>query len=392
MQNTTWLADNQLFPQADQPNITTTHNDALINWVHKHLCYALEYGASDIHLEPQKGYHRLRYRIDGQLIEQDTIAYKEGQQALARLKIMAQLDTAEYRLPQDGRFTATYQNESFHFRLSTCPTTQGEKAVVRLLNHRHFKHIDQLDMTCQQNQLLKQALSAQQGLVLVCGPTGSGKTTTLYAGLDYLNQGCHNIVTAEDPAEIDLPGVNQVNINHHLGLRFDELLRRFLRQDPDIIMVGEIRDYETAAMAIKAAQTGHLVLATLHSNTTQKALTRLRHLGIAEYDVHEACQLIVAQRLLPSLCQYCCLSQSPPSRLTKYLAQDRMSTIYKPQGCQLCYEGYRGRIAIHELMTVDDDKALVTDSLIQDGIRAMQSGQISYKTWQQYIEQLDKDA
>ena len=366
--------------------LTQQQNDPIINWVHFHLQQALQHNASDIHLEALGNHYRLRYRIDGRLLDHEKTNLANGQRALARLKIMAHLDTAEYRLPQDGQFGACYRNELFYFRLSTCPTTQGEKAVVRILNHQHFKSLHQLDLTPNQTDIVQNALNKLQGLILVCGPTGSGKTTSLYAALDYLNQGHYNIVTAEDPAEIDLPGINQVNINPKLNLRFDQLLRSFLRQDPDIIMIGEIRDSETAAMAIKAAQTGHLVLATLHSNTTQKAFSRLRHLGLSDFDIKEACQLIMAQRLIPRLCINCRQHHSSDQTSLQHWGIKEPITTYKPYGCEYCHFGYQGRLALHELMTISNQQIYQNDTLQQLGIQALKTGQTSYEALLRYIE------
>ena len=359
--------------------LASTQQDTIINWVHSCLCQAIVEQSSDIHFEPYDDNYRIRYRIDGRLLEKYHLNFVDGRQAIARLKIMAHLDTAEYRFPQDGHFKALYQNEPFNLRLSTCPTNQGEKIVIRVLNHHHFKTLSQLDLTPAQQQLLQQTLNRHYGLILVCGPTGSGKTTTLYSILDYLNQGTYNIVTAEDPTEINLTGINQVSINPKIGLHFDQLLQSFLRQDPDIIMVGEIRDQETAAMAIKAAQTGHLVLATLHSYSTTKAFTRLKHLGISHYDILEACQFIMSQRLLPHLCAKCAQPQIASNQLTQSLQLDQPITIYNPLGCQECHEGYKGRFALYEMMTINDETTYQHCSLAQSGLQALYNGQTTYQ-------------
>lgn len=367
------------------PQLNQNHSDPVVNQVHSHLHQALLLKASDIHLEPTTNYYRYRLRVDGQLIEYDRLSANEAQRALARLKIMAHLDTAEYRLPQDGRFSACFDQQTVYCRLSTCPTTQGEKAVVRLLNHQTFKNINQLDLTDHEKHLVKSALDTSEGMILVCGPTGSGKTTTLYAALDYLNQGQYNIVTAEDPAEINLSGINQVNINPKIGLRFDQLLRSFLRQDPDIMMVGEIRDIETAEIAVKAAQTGHLVLSTLHSNSATKAFTRLSHMGINQYDLLEACQLIIAQRLLRRLCDHCKQPQTPPQTIRRQLGLNASATIYQPQGCHYCHQGYLGRFAIHELMRIEDS-TIVETTLHNASLEAFLSGLTSYQEIMAFID------
>lgn len=367
------------------PQLNQQHSDPVVNQVHNHLHQASLLNASDIHLEPTHNQYRYRLRVDGKLIEYDYLSVNEAQRALARLKIMAHLDTAEYRFPQDGRFSACYDQQTVHCRLSTCPTTEGEKAVVRLLNHQTFKNIDQLDLTTHEKQLLQSTLDTPEGMILVCGPTGSGKTTTLYAALDYLNQGQYNIVTAEDPAEINLPGINQVNINSKLELRFDQLLRSFLRQDPDIMMIGEIRDVETAEIAVKAAQTGHLVLSTLHSNSANRAFARLGHMGINHYDLLEACQLIIAQRLLRRLCDTCKQPQTMSDSIRHQLGLSSSPIIYQPQGCQYCYQGYLGRFAIHEMMRIQDTAILET-TLHQAATTALLSGLTSYQEIMPFID------
>lgn len=286
---------------------------------------------SDIHFEPMYHAYRIRIRIDGILHETIEPPKHLSSVIASRLKIMAELDIAEKRLPQDGRFTFRITNEMKRdCRLSTCPTLFGEKLVVRILNpHKHLLRMDELGLTPKSKQQFIEAIHKPQGLILVTGPTGSGKTISLYTALNLLNTTQKNIVTIEDPVEIQLDSINQVNIHHKAGLDFSKALRAFLRQDPDIIMVGEIRDYETAMMAIRAAHTGHLVLTTLHTNSAVEALTRLSNMGIAPYNIASSVNVIVAQRLVRKLCPQC-----------------------KTKGCLLCTKGYNGRTGVFEVLSI----------------------------------------
>lgn len=295
------------------------------------LTDAIYRNASDIHFEPMQDVYRVRTRIDG-ILHETIQPTKQLALAIAnRLKIMAALDIAERRLPQDGRFAFTMKTGMKRdCRISTCPTLCGEKSVIRILNpHKHLLNIDELGLSAASRQQFINAIHKPQGLVLVTGPTGSGKTISLYTALNLLNTIHKNIVTIEDPIEIQLDGINQVNVHPKAGLDFSTALRAFLRQDPDIIMVGEIRDYETAAMAIRAAHTGHLVLTTLHTNNTTEALTRLTNMGIASYNVASAVNLIIAQRLIRTLCPHC-----------------------NAIGCLLCTDGYNGRTGVFEILSI----------------------------------------
>lgn len=309
-------------------------NSPTVAFVEQILTDAIYRQASDIHCEPLADYYRIRMRIDGLLHEITHTPAHLANSITSRLKILAQCDISERRLPQDGRFTFTAINgQSRDCRLSTCPTLHGEKIVVRLLDsNQNILSIEELGLSTRAEQTLRQALSQPQGLILVTGPTGSGKTVTLYTALQYLNKKIHNISTVEEPVEIQLPGINQVNVNEKTGLTFSNVLRAFLRQDPDIIMVGEIRDKETAEIAIRAAQTGHLVLSTLHTNSAPDTVIRLFNMGIAPFNLASSLRLIIAQRLIRKLCQHC----QPETAHT----------------CPYCMEGYHGREGIFEVMPI----------------------------------------
>ncbi|MFZ7188233.1 GspE/PulE family protein [Avibacterium avium] len=287
---------------------------------------ALQKNASDIHIEPQSETLQLRFRVDGVLQCQPTLSEGLAQRIISRLKLLARLDISETRLPQDGRFQfKTHFADVLDFRLSTLPTTYGEKAVLRLQKNKPISlDFTQLGMTETQQRTLQQALSQPQGLILVTGPTGSGKSITLYTALDWLNDTEKHILTAEDPIEITVPGVIQTQINPQIGLDFNRLLRTFLRQDPDIIMLGEIRDSESASIALRAAQTGHLVLSTLHTNDAPSAIARLKQLGIAQYEIENSLLLVIAQRLIRKKCTH----QMP---------------------CN-CHQGYAGRCGIYQFL------------------------------------------
>ena len=317
-------------------NTQLGEDTAIIELVDQILRQAIERRASDIHFEPYQQHYRIRLRIDGLLHECTTIASSLGVRCGARLKIMANLDIAEKRLPQDGRFAVPVSSIMQDCRLSICPTVFGEKAVVRLLNPSNASlSVAELGLSLAEQDIFYQCLSLPQGLILVTGPTGSGKTVTLYTALNLLNQSTKNIATVEDPVEINLAGINQVEINHKIGLNFATVLRTLLRQDPDIIMIGEIRDAETAQIAIKAAYTGHLVLATLHTNSAAASVTRLLNMGLAAFDLANATSLIIAQRLVRKLCQQC--------------RQIGATT------CNHCHNGYLGRTAIFEMLPITQD-------------------------------------
>ena len=334
-------------------------------FIHKTLSDALNAGASDIHFEFYEHMARVRFRVDGQLREvvQPPVAVR-GQLA-SRIKVMARLDISEKRIPQDGRIQIAFHKHGrpIDFRVSTLPTLFGEKVVMRILNSDGTSlNIDQLGLEPFQKEMLLEAINRPYGMVLVTGPTGSGKTVSLYTCLSILNTEDVNISTAEDPAEINLPGVNQVNINEKQGLTFAAALRSFLRQDPDIIMVGEIRDLETADIAIKAAQTGHMVFSTLHTNNAPATLSRLLNMGVAPFNIASSVSLIMAQRLLRRLCPNCKreVERPPVPALKKAgftdadLAQDWK--LYRPVGCDSCRgKGFKGRIGIYEVMPVSDE-------------------------------------
>lgn len=334
-------------------------------FIHKTLSDALNAGASDIHFEFYEQMARVRFRVDGQLREvvQPPVAVR-GQLA-SRIKVMARLDISEKRIPQDGRIQIAFHKHGrpIDFRVSTLPTLFGEKVVMRILNSDGTSlNIDQLGLEPFQKKMLLEAINRPYGMVLVTGPTGSGKTVSLYTCLSILNTEDVNISTAEDPAEINLPGVNQVNVNEKQGLTFAAALRSFLRQDPDIIMVGEIRDLETADIAIKAAQTGHMVFSTLHTNNAPATLSRLLNMGVAPFNIASSVSLIMAQRLLRRLCPNCKreVERPPVPALKKAgftdadLAQDWK--LYRPVGCDSCRgKGFKGRVGIYEVMPVSDE-------------------------------------
>src|SRR3990167_3106631 len=318
---------------------TTTHNTATVDFVNQLLSRAVTQAISDIHIEPFEEYCRIRLRHDGLLREVSTIAPLLAQQINTRLKIMSNLNIAEKRLPQDGRLSI-FTNQSIDIRINTCPTLFGEKIVLRLLyTKENTLNIAALGMTGDQQQLFIKKLTAPQGFILVAGPTGCGKTTTLYAALNYLNRVEKNIITIEDPIEIALQGINQVAVNTQIGLSFAHLLRALLRQDPDIMMIGEIRDKETAAIALEATTTGHLVLSTLHAQNAAAAFSRLKTLGITQHDLIQTKPLIISQRLVRMLCKYC--KNNPP-----------LKKILNQMACEHCYQGYVNRIGIFEMLTV----------------------------------------
>ena len=313
----------------------------VVRLLHKLLTDAVGMGASDLHFEPFEHFCRVRLRIDGVLRELAQPPLSLRDKLATRLKILARLDIAEKRLPQDGKMRLALQASSVDFRVSTLPTQFGEKIVLRILDTRQAAlAIAELGYEPAQQEALLQAITRPHGLVLMTGPTGSGKTVSLYACLQRLNQPGVNIATAEDPVEINLPGINQVGINERSGLDFATALRAFLRQDPDVLMVGEIRDLETADIAVKASQTGHLVLSTLHTNDAPATLTRLLNMGVPAYNIAASVTLIVAQRLVRKLCR----CRRPASQRTGG---------YLPQGCSACnHTGYRGRTGIYQVMPV----------------------------------------
>ncbi len=332
----------------------------IVRFVNKVMLDAIRRGASDIHFEPYEKLFRVRLRIDGILKEIAQPPVQLAGKISARLKVMSRLDIAERRVPQDGRIKMRLsKTRAIDFRMSTCPTLFGEKIVLRILDSSQaMLGIDALGYEAHQKELYLKHLAKPQGMILVTGPTGSGKTVSLYTGLHILNKEDTNISTAEDPAEINLPGVNQVNVNNKVGLTFAAALRAFLRQDPDVVMVGEIRDLETAEIAIKAAQTGHLVLSTLHTNDAPQTLTRLIDMGVKPYAIATSVSLIIAQRLTRRLCSSCKqLVDIPPEALRKEgFTEEEIPglKIYGPKGCSNCTDGYKGRAGLYQVMEVTE--------------------------------------
>ena len=331
----------------------------IVRFVNKVLLDAIKQGASDIHFEPYEQNYRVRFRTDGILREIVKPPKTLAPRLAARIKVMSQMDISERRIPQDGRIQMKLsKNRSIDFRVNTLPTMFGEKIVMRILDPTSAQMgIDALGYDDDQKQLFLDALAKPQGMILVTGPTGSGKTVSLYTGLSILNTDERNISTAEDPVEINMEGVNQVLVNNKVGLDFAEALRSFLRQDPDIIMVGEIRDIETAEIAIKAAQTGHLVLSTLHTNSAAETITRMMNMGVPAYNIASSVSLIIAQRLARRLCKQCSIPETevPHDALMELGFNDEMlenATIKRAVGCEACKDGYRGRVGIYEVVKI----------------------------------------
>lgn len=348
----------------DNAATTSDQDDApVVRYVNKVLLDAIRRGASDIHFEPYEKYFRLRLRVDGMLHEVARPPVAMSARIASRIKVMSRMDVVERRKPQDGRIKLQIsKNRAIDFRVNTLPTLFGEKIVLRILDPSSAKlGIEALGFEEEQRQIYLSTLSRPYGMILVTGPTGSGKTVTLYTGLGILNTEDRNISTAEDPAEINMPGINQVNVNPKVGLTFAEALRAFLRQDPDVVMVGEIRDLETAEIAIKAAQTGHLVLSTLHTNDAPQTLTRLMNMGVPTYNIANSVSLIIAQRLARRLCPHCKQPHDVPHEtlIDEGFSPDEVADIklYKanPQGCNKCSSGYKGRLGIYQVMPVSEE-------------------------------------
>ncbi len=347
----------------EQEDVTKDDIEAapVVRFVNKVLLDAIKRGASDVHFEPYEKQFRVRTRLDGVLSEVAQPPVALANKVCARLKVMSRMDIAERRVPQDGRIKMRLsKNRAIDFRVNTCPTLFGEKIVLRILDPGSAKlGIDALGYEDNQKEMYQKHLDKPYGMILVTGPTGSGKTVSLYTGLNILNTEARNISTAEDPSEINMPGINQVNINPKVGLTFASCLRAFLRQDPDIIMVGENRDLETAEIAIKAAQTGHLVLSTLHTNDAPRTLTRLVDMGVKPYAIATSVSLIIAQRLARRLCDNCKeVREVPREALEKegFEAEDIDDglTIFGPVGCKSCNDGYKGRLGIFQVMEVSE--------------------------------------
>lgn len=346
------------------PDISRSDADdaPIVRYVNKVLVDAIQQGASDIHFEPYEKFYRIRYRKDGELKTIAQPPVSQGSRLAARMKVMSRMDLAERRVPQDGRIKLNLsKNKAIDFRVNTCPTLWGEKIVARILDASSaMLGIDVLGYEAEQKAAYMKALEQPQGMILVTGPTGSGKTVSLYTGLNILNTDDVNISTAEDPAEINLPGINQVNVNPKTGLTFAAALKSFLRQDPDVIMVGEIRDLETAEIAIKAAQTGHLVLSTLHTNDAPQTVTRLMNMGVPGYNIASTLSLVIAQRLARRLCKSCKKPIDIPrvELLRNGFTEEMLATpgfmLYQAVGCELCDRGYKGRTGIYQVMPMSE--------------------------------------
>jgi type IV pilus assembly protein PilB len=390
--------------EASNPDV----DDApIVRYLQKVLVDAIGAGVSDIHLEPYEKFYRIRYRLDGQLMEvaQPPLAIKD--KLASRIKVISRLDISEKRVPQDGRMKLVLsKNRAIDFRVSTLPTLYGEKIVLRILDSAGVKlGIEALGYEPDQQQVMLEAIKRPYGMILVTGPTGSGKTVSLYTCLNILNQPGINISTAEDPAEIQLPGINQVNVNDKQGLTFATALRAFLRQDPDIVMVGEIRDLETAEIAVKAAQTGHLVLSTLHTNDAPATLQRLANMGVAPFNIASSVIVITAQRLARKLCSCKKPEQIPPEALLTagFTEQDLDDSWqpFGPAGCDTCKgSGYKGRTGIYEVMPISDDmrqlimrnaNALeLADQAQKEGVRNLrQSGLLKVKQGVTSLEEIE---
>ena len=344
----------------------------IVKYINKLLIDAIRMGASDLHFEPYEKIYRVRYRVDGVLRQIATPPLQLANRLSSRLKVMSQMDISEKRVPQDGRIKLKLsKNKAIDFRVNSLPTLFGEKLVLRILDPSSaMLGIDALGYEPEQKELFMQALDKPQGMLLITGPTGSGKTVSLYTGLNILNREDTNISTAEDPVEINLQGINQVNVNNKVGLTFSAALKSFLRQDPDIVMVGEIRDLETAEIAIKAAQTGHMVMSTLHTNSAPETLTRLRNMGVPSFNIATSVNLVIAQRLARRLCPQCKKPADIPQQsllemgFTEADLQQPDFQIYEPVGCNECREGYKGRVGVYEVMKVTPE---ISRIIMEDG-------------------------
>lgn len=368
-------------PKETAPKDDDKDDAPIIVYINKILMDAIKKGASDLHFEPYEHKYRIRFRIDGILHEVASPPNTLSTKLSARIKVMSRLDIAEKRKPQDGRIKLKItERKSIDFRVSTMPTLWGEKIVMRILDSSSaMLGIDVLGYEEEQKKLYMDALAQPQGMILVTGPTGSGKTVSLYTGLNILNQPERNISTAEDPVEINLEGVNQVQINPKAEMTFANALRAFLRQDPDVVMVGEIRDLETAEISIKAAQTGHLVLSTLHTNSAPETITRLLNMGVPAYNVASSISLIIAQRLARRLCPKCKTPEQLPSeelsRQGFTAEQIEDMTLYAPKGCDSCTDGYKGRVGIYEVMQITPEIA----QIIMRGGNSLEIAEVSLK-------------
>lgn len=391
---------------SDKTNTSDVEDAPVVKFLHKMLIDAFNMRASDLHFEPYENTYRVRFRVDGELREISSPPVGIKDKLASRIKVISRLDISEKRLPQDGRMKLKVSaDRTIDFRVSTLPTLFGEKIVIRILDPSSAKlGIDALGYEPEEKARLVDAISRPYGMVLVTGPTGSGKTVSLYTCLNILNQPGVNISTAEDPSEINLPGVNQVNINEKAGLNFSTALRAFLRQDPDVIMVGEIRDLETADIAIKAAQTGHLVLSTLHTNDAPATLTRMLNMGIPAFNIAASVTLITAQRLARRLCPNCKAPADVPQQALldagfKPQDLDGSWTPYKPVGCPACNNGYKGRLGLYQVMPISEEiqriilrggtTLEIADQARREGVRNLrESGLIKVRSGMTSLEEV----
>jgi type IV pilus assembly protein PilB len=355
------VTDDVTTQESPESQSTEVEDAPVVRFLQKMLIDAINARASDLHFEPYEYHYRVRFRVDGELreITQPPIAIKD--KLASRIKVISRLDIAEKRVPQDGRMKLKFGSKAIDFRVSTLPTLFGEKIVIRILDPSSAKlGIDALGYEKIEKDRLMSAIQRPYGMILVTGPTGSGKTVSLYTCLNILNQPGVNISTVEDPAEINLPGINQVNVNDKAGLTFAAALKSFLRQDPDVIMVGEIRDLETADIAIKAAQTGHMVMSTLHTNDAPTTLTRLLNMGVAPFNIASSVLLITAQRLARKLCEACKQQADYPreAMLRAGFSANDLDGTWKPYravGCSACSNGYKGRVGIYQVMPISEE-------------------------------------
>ena len=391
------VTDDDSAAAAETQEVTADVEDApVVRFLQKMLIDAINARASDLHFEPYEYHYRVRFRVDGELreITQPPIAIKE--KLASRIKVISRLDIAEKRVPQDGRMKLKFGNKAIDFRVSTLPTLFGEKIVIRILDPSSAKlGIEALGYEKIEKERLLKYIVRPYGMILVTGPTGSGKTVSLYTCLNILNQPGVNISTVEDPAEINLPGINQVNVNDKAGLTFSAALKSFLRQDPDVIMVGEIRDLETADIAIKAAQTGHMVMSTLHTNDAPTTLTRLLNMGVAPFNIASSVLLITAQRLTRRLCEVCKVQADYPreAMLKAGYTESELDGTWRPYravGCSACSNGYRGRVGIYQVMPISEEIQRIilsegtamdiADQATRDGVRDLrQSGLVKVR-------------
>lgn len=359
-------------PPSEDDDEASEDEAPIVKYINKLLVDAIRMGASDLHFEPYEKSYRVRYRVDGVLRTITNPPLQLASRLASRLKVMSRMDISEKRVPQDGRIKLKLsKTKAIDFRVNSLPTLFGEKLVLRILDPSSaMLGIDALGYEEKQKALFMEALEKPQGMLLITGPTGSGKTVSLYTGLNILNTESSNISTAEDPVEINLEGINQVNVNLKAGLSFSVALKSFLRQDPDIIMVGEIRDLETAEIAIKAAQTGHMVMSTLHTNSAPETLTRLRNMGVPSFNIATSVNLVIAQRLARRLCNHCKAPVEIPrqSLLEMGFTEQDLSNpdlqIFQPVGCSECREGYKGRVGIYEVMKVTPE---ISKIIMEDG-------------------------